>query len=131
MSDQTNEFSFVLKCSPHGVGVFATHNIQSGTYLRLFGDENSLKRRSTIRDKKDIPEFLQSYCIDRGSTMICPKDFGHLEPGWYLNHSTTPNAIHRQYDWFASRDIATGEEITIDYNSLEEPDETKEEYYRH
>ena len=34
----TNEFSFVLKGTQYGVGVFAVHDIQKGSHLRLFGD---------------------------------------------------------------------------------------------
>ncbi len=50
--------------------------------------------------------------------------------GWYLNHAKVPNASRdKSYRWYASRDIKAGEEITIDYNSLEEPEEAKEGYY--
>ena len=62
--------------------------------------------------------------------MRCPKDFGCMEIGWYLNHSKTPNAYHRNYEYYALRDIKTGEEITVDYNTLEEPEEAKENYYK-
>ena len=37
---KTTEFSFILKPSKYGVGVFATHNIAKGTYLRLFNEKD-------------------------------------------------------------------------------------------
>ena len=126
---ETNEFSFVLKPSEHGVGVFAVHDIASGTYLRLFGDENKFENRSRTMNKKDVPEVFREYCIDRGASLIGPGDFGAMPVGWYLNHSSTPNAAHRDYHWYASKDIKTGEEILIDYNSLEEPHGAKGAYY--
>ena len=38
--DKTDEFSFVLKSSEHGIGVFTVHDIKKGTHLRLFGDDD-------------------------------------------------------------------------------------------
>ena len=127
--DKTNEFSFILKPSRHGVGVFATHDIKKGTYLRLFGDEENTGDVSIVRQKADVPEFFRTYCVDRGNEMRCPADFGCMEMGWYLNHSKTPNAFHKDYEFYAARDISAGEEITVDYNTFEESGDGKEEYY--
>ena len=128
LMDSTNEFSFVLKPADHGVGVFATHDIKKGTHLRLFVDEKTSEHEARTMDKNSVPELFQGYCLDRGDTMICPPDFGALPIGWYINHSSKPNTeagnnpnLHRRYRWYASRDIKNGEEILIDYNSLQEP----------
>ena len=78
-----------------------------------------------------MPDMFIQYCLDRGDTLICPKDFGCMEIGWYLNHSKTPNAYHDDdYNYYASNDIKAGEEITIDYNLLGEPEDTKEDFFR-
>ena len=61
--------------------------------------------------------------------MMCPRDFACMELGWYLNHSKNPNAYHNDYEFYALTDIKVGQEILIDYNSLEEPEEGKEDYY--
>lgn len=131
MQNKTTEFSFVLKPSQRGIGVFAVHDIKKDIYLRLFGDKAELTDSSSvIRKKIDVPEMFWQYCIDRGDSLLCPKDFGCLEIGWYLNHSLTPNAYRDDnYNWYALRDILAEEEIVIDYNALEEPEETKENYY--
>lgn len=125
----TDEFSFILKPSRHGIGVFVAHDIAEGTYLRLFGEKGELKDQTRLFSKEKIPELFRGYCVDRGALLICPLDFGYMPIGWYLNHSKKPNAKQRDYHWYASRDIFAGEEITIDYNTLEEPDEAKEDYY--
>lgn len=127
--NSTNEFSFILKPSQHGIGVFAAHDIKVGTFLRLFGD-GKLKNQHRVIKKKDVPKIFQEYPLDRGDTLWCPPDFGAMPIGWYLNHSGTPNAAHKNYDYYATRDIAGGEEILIDYNTLEEPEGTTEDYYK-
>jgi SET domain-containing protein len=40
--------------------------------------------------------------------------------GWYLNHSDQPNAAHRRYVYFALKAIRKGEEVTMDYRTLNE-----------
>jgi len=130
MENKTTEFSFILKPAEHGIGVFAVHDIKAETYLRFFGSEARITDKSVPRKKEDVPEFFKQYCIDRSETLICPRDFGCMEIGWYLNHSKIPNAYHRNYDYYALHDIKAGEEITVDYNTLEEPEEAKDDYYK-
>ena len=126
----TSEFSFILKPSNYGVGVFAAHDIKKGVHLRLFGDKETIDLRSIMRPKDTVPDIFRQYCIDRGGKLVCPKDFGCMHVGWYLNHSKESNTSRDVgFKWYASRDIKAGEEITIDYNSLEEPAEAKEDYY--
>jgi hypothetical protein len=51
--------------------------------------------------------------------------------GWYLNHSSTPNA-HWDDDlngYVSSRMLRAGEELLIDYNLFEEPAEKKAAWY--
>lgn len=131
INNKTTEFSFILKPSHYGIGVFATHGIKSGTHLRLFGDKETINLRSMSRPKEEVPEVFRNYCMDRGNELICPLDFGQMPVGWYLNHSKNPNAVpDNDYRWYAARDIASGEEVTIDYNSLNEPEEAKENFYK-
>jgi len=129
IANHTNEFSFILKPSKFGVGVFAVHDISQGTYLRLFGDEKLYEHRIRLMDKKDVSEVFRDYCMSRGEQLVCPEDFGQMPVGWYLNHSGNFNAEHRDYNWYASRDIKAGEEILIDYNTLEEPKADQKNFY--
>ncbi len=132
MKNETNEFSFILKPSNHGVGVFATHDIAKGTRLRLWGEQvEDDVDRARLLDKEAVPEALKGYCVDRGGKLLCPNDFGRMEIGWYVNHSDAPNVYQKKYKWFyAKRDIKEGEEILIDYNSLNEPEENRGKYYK-
>ena len=130
MKNKTTEVSFILKNTIHGIGVFAAHDIKAKTFLRLFGDSKDPKKVAIKRKEKDLPKMFRELCIDRGNFMLCPKDFGHIEIGWYLNHSKKPNAAHTNYKYYAISNIKAGEEITIDYNTLEEPEENKDPYYK-
>ena len=112
----TDEFSFLLRPCPHGIGVFAAHDIAAGVYLRL--DKDAEVARTVRRD--EVPGEFLKYCIEVDDDhVIRPSDFGHLEVVWFLNHSATPNAAHRDYRYHALRDICAGEEITIDYRTIE------------
>lgn len=131
MKSVTSEFSFVLKPAEHGVGVFATEDIAQGTHLRLFGDNETIDMRSMLRPKNSVPEVFRSYCMEQADGLVCPVDFGQMHVGWYLNHSATPNANpDSDYKWYAARDILAGEEITIDYNTLHEPEDGVEDFYK-
>ena len=133
MKNETDEFSFILRPSKYGgVGVFATHDIKKGTHLRLLGDEKDYIRIIKISDVKDKCKDLISYCVVDGDELICPKDFGRPEMGWFLNHSKkNPNTYfsHNDYQYYALKDIKKDEEILIDYNEFNEPEEYKKDFY--
>jgi SET domain-containing protein len=126
----TTEFSFILKKSKYGIGVFATHPIKKDAPLRLFGDLNLKEDVAIKRKPGSVPKIFEQYCVFRSDFMLCPSDFGCMEVGWFVNHSKKPNIYHKNYDYYALKDIKEGDEITVDYNSLEEPDKNKEEYYK-
>jgi SET domain-containing protein len=118
----TDEYSFSLKPSPiEGVGVFANHAIARGTWLRLFSEPWHRRFRRSSPMSPERRDFLKRYCIEneKVDAFFGPRDFGRMSVGWYLNHSPHPNAAHRKFKYFAVRDIATGEEVTIDYGTLE------------
>lgn len=113
---ETDELSFVLKPSKiAGVGVFITHPVKQGTYLALFY-EDTVRRvpYSEMEKNPQLKAFCLVYGIERREYVCVPHNFTYMELGWFLNHSTTPNAVH-DGKWIAARDIEAGEEITIDY----------------
>jgi hypothetical protein len=127
--DETTELSFGLGPSPYGIGVFALHAIAAGTPLKLCGDDEA--EISHTVPVETVPEALLKYCIAVSATeVIRPNDFSRMEMIWYVNHSAEPNAAHEGFRYRALRDIAEGEEITIDYNTLGIPPELCEDYFR-
>jgi SET domain-containing protein len=118
---RTDEYSFVLKpAGTKGIGVFATHGIAKGTKLDLFpnGQTREFSRAQLDADPR-LDKFCQFYGVDTEDGSSCAPHFGCMSVGWYLNHADEPCAARdEQWDYFAGRDIAAGEEITIDYRAL-------------
>ncbi len=117
---RTGEFSFLLKPSRiAGIGIFAFHGIAKGTYLAFFVDgEPSPLRRVTTQNRF----FVERFGVPgTKNAYYFPPDFRRMSIGWYVNNSTTPNAFHIKYRYYALSDIRAGAEITIDYrrNRLE------------
>jgi len=130
MQNTTDKFSFILKPSTitnGGVGVFALHDIAKGTYMELFLEDF----QEEVKDKKDIPQELQGYCLNLpNGKILCPKLFNRMDIGNYLNHSESPNVRYEKgKGYFSIRNIKKGEEILANYRDLGEPEETREEYY--
>jgi hypothetical protein len=80
--------------------------------------------------ESEIPKELIGYCIaNNDGTWRCPPDFSCMHLVWHLNHSDTPNAEQREDGYYAIANIKAGEEIMIDYNTLGEPEDKKEDFY--
>lgn len=135
----SSEFSFILKPSLiAGIGVFALHDIPKGAVVL------HTKFKIRLLKTKDIPAELLSYCVYlNDEECLGPEQFDHMEIGWYINHSDTPNIIRKTVEYTdeevnsfkarpftAIQDIKAGDEITIDYNYLAEPEHLKEQYYK-
>jgi SET domain-containing protein len=116
----TTEFSFVLRASPYGVGVFAAHRIRKGTILRLYNELEGASVAKRVR-VEDVPGEFIKYCIPclEQGWVSRPMDFGKMDLVWFLNHAKVPNAAHNEeYKYTALRNIKAGEEIMIDYDTI-------------
>jgi hypothetical protein len=88
--------------SIHGRGCFARTALAAGAFIGTFeGPEVD----------EDGPHVLWAYDPE-GAGLRARR--GHNLLRW-LNHSADPNARFDAFDLYARRDIAAGEEITIDY----------------
>jgi hypothetical protein len=131
MSARTDEFSFILKVSTiegAGIGVFLLHDVDAGVWLEVF----PRGYRSRRFKAHELPAPLRSYCTAKERDVYaCPRQFNRMSIGWYLNHSNAPNA-HWDDDlngYVSSRKLSAGEELLIDYNLFDEPEEKKASWY--
>jgi SET domain-containing protein len=113
----------VLKVSTtHGVGVFTTAAIAQGEYLRLWQpDDWRFVPYAQAQSDPDVREFKDIYCVRVEGGYNCPLDFCRMSVGWYMDHADAPNvdySVERNYEYFAMRDIESGEEILCDYRTL-------------
>lgn len=129
--NKTNEFSFVLQVSSvpgAGIGVFAVHDISPGTKLAL----NKEGGESRVLADEMIPQALKHFSIALpNGKRKAPLAFNHLWIVWYLNHSAEPNAAlnTQENNYYSTRAISAGEEIFVNYNAFDQPEESKEAFY--
>lgn len=132
-----SEYTFILKPSTipgAGVGIFATHDIQAGSYLSKKNNSDDKIGDRKVK-MKDVPSEFVKFCVylNDHEGMI-PERFDRLAIWSYLNHSFNPNIAllpnSADYYFYALRDIKAGEEIYMDYNELDEPEHLKDAYYK-
>jgi hypothetical protein len=113
-----------------GIGVFAIRPIPNGTDIfandrvpLVWVDKAELERAELTEAERAL---YRDFGINRGDRIGCPANFHNLTPGWYLNEPKPgDDANVRTGDgltFLAARDIAEGEELTIDYKSFSEPE---------
>ncbi|HEX8620355.1 MAG TPA: SET domain-containing protein [Allosphingosinicella sp.] len=113
-----------------GVGVFAIRTIPKGTDI-FANDRVPL----TWVSRADLEEaglseaeraLYDDFGIRRGDRIGCPANFHNLTPGWYLNEPPAGEEANVGTEdgltFLAARDIAEGEELTIDYGSFSDQD---------
>jgi hypothetical protein len=113
----------VLKPSAvHGIGVFTTTPVPSGAHVRLWQADDW--RALTAAEASADPEvwaMRDVYCVSTPTGYNCPLDFHRMSVGWYMNHSARPNVRSSEelgWEYYATRDIAAGEELFCDYREL-------------
>jgi hypothetical protein len=97
----------VAPAQSKGLGVFARRDFDEGDFI--------FRRRHA----KFVAEHGINELSEWERMHLCELAFDRYAvlapPGCYLNHSCEPNAMRHGVTVFAWRDIAAGEEITIDY----------------
>jgi hypothetical protein len=108
----------------HGVGVFAIKDIKKDAQIFvgdneefLWIDEGSFKGQPHA-----IRELYDAFAVIDKSEYLCPINFNRLTVSWYINEPRTgeqPNvrceANEEQFEFYALRHIAAGEELTVVY----------------
>lgn len=111
-----------------GIGVFAIRPIPKGT--DIFANDRVpltwVKRAELEAAGLGEAEraLYDDFGIRRGDEIGCPANFNNLTPGWYLNEPAAGAkanvAADASFAFTALRDIAEGEELTIDYSGFSE-----------
>lgn len=112
----------------HGVGVFAIHPIAAGTDVFPNDRREIVWVDAALVDAlpETSPErgLYVDFGIRRGDLIGCPPSFDMLGTGWYLNQPVPGGAanigVDEGFEMRALRDIAVGEELTVDYATFSE-----------
>lgn len=101
--------------------------LHHGDYQGLYTKEAIPAGSAVLRDGgkvltsvKDIPQQYKGYQVVIGASLfLSPPDMEHKDKASFLNHSCDPN-LERvgSLIYLAKRDIAAGEELTVDYAPL-------------
>ncbi len=132
-----SEFYFVLRPSNlDGVGVFAAVDIETGTKV------SDPQFQVRVLKKDMVPPIFHQYCIHKNDEeFFCPPRFDCMQIGWFINHSDKPNVIIERISHdgcsmnpaimtlVTCKKIVAGDEILVNYNSLNEPEHLRETYY--
>jgi hypothetical protein len=132
LKDLMNTWCRLAPSGVQGVGVFAIRDIPEGTHPFSPGLEDWIGMNSD--ELKDIPpevyDLIKTYCIFQDNLYYLPKyGFKLWDMVVFLNHSKNPNivSINDGEDFITTRPIAKGEEVLIDYNTI---DEDVADYYK-
>ena len=125
---QLRDHTYVmLKSSPvHGIGVFAIQPIPKGC-RDMFSKDSGEWIKLPIKEVETLPEhtrsLIETYCLfDEENYFVPESGFKTIDPVIYLNHSSRPNiiSINDGEEFEALIDIATGEELLVNYGHLVE-----------
>lgn len=107
----------VMRKSPiHGIGTFATHDIDAGELLMLVTGGLIVKTKDRHPDKLHLAaDMYNEEVLAKDVFIVTPKLFQY-----YINHSCDPNAVDitrraNSTQYVALRDIRANEEVTADY----------------
>ena len=108
----------------HGIGVFALFDIPAGK-TDLFSPMTAPWPAVPLSALDGLPahvrKLIDTYCLqDDDTAYLPPHGFRIVDLVTFLNHSGTPNLQQMEGgSYFVTlRDIAAGEEFTIDYGIL-------------
>lgn len=125
LKDLHQDTYVMIKPSPlHGIGVFAIRDILKGT-RDLFSQGVGEWIKLTIAEVEALPkhsrDLVENHCLfDEDHYYVPDYGFKLVDLVVYLNHSDTPNVISiNEGEYFeATRDIAAGEELLVDYGTI-------------
>lgn len=105
--------------SIEGLGLFATRRLPAGTVVERLGgrlvSEDELLALFAAQEREPGAPYIDTIAASDGLHLVLPPG----TPLHYGNHSCEPNAWHVDaYTVATRRDIAPGEEITIDYGTV-------------
>ena len=120
----------MIKPSPlHGIGVFAIRDIPKGTkniFSQGVGEWIKVSKQEVDALPQHSKDLIENHCLfDEDHYFIPDYGFKLVDLVIYLNHSESPNVIslNEGEQFEALRDIATGEELLVDYGTIVESEE--------
>ena len=107
--------TYLDKSAIQGVGVFSKENIKKGRKIKEVRPEFEIRFNKTNLPRMSLAlaNFIQTHAHEENENEYC---LG-IDNEKYLNHSDNPTVDEEGY---ALKNIAIGDEITIDYNNFDD-----------
>jgi SET domain-containing protein len=134
--EDLREHTYVMlsPSSVEGIGVFAIHRIPKGC-REMFPNKKIEWVKLTEAEVESLPEhsryMVQRYWVNYEGFYYVPDSGLKFMPAvCFLNHSENPNivCINDGECWEAVRDIEVGEELFINYESLDDRPRTGQSF---
>ena len=123
----SNTFAKLAPSNIHGIGLFAIRDIPFGQKLfeQILDDDDYifLKNKDLEVFDIEIQNLIKSlYILEEKGVWVQRTGLNHLDYSYYINHSDTPNLTYIQNKnyYLPKRDIKKGEELTYDYNEVQD-----------
>lgn len=97
--------------------------------MKLFSDDNSkmvwIDARQVQKQPREIRRLYEDFAVLKGERYGSPRSFNQMTMAWYLNRPNNGQSANvrcdpETYEFYAKRDIALGEELTVDYDEFSE-----------
>lgn len=125
---KSNTYCRLQPSTIEGVGVFAIKKIPKNTNpfkgCIMFG-HMLVPEHDIDKLPKAISTYIKDMCVMENGHYTVPKvGLNALDVSFYINHSVTPNMSTNDGGFFyAIRDIAEGEELTVDYRTYNDDED--------
>tara|TARA_Y100000114_G_scaffold14195_1_gene11498 strand:+ start:719 stop:1120 length:402 start_codon:yes stop_codon:yes gene_type:complete len=123
----SNTFAKLAPSNIHGIGLFSIRDIPFGQKLfeQILDDDDYifLKNKDLEVFDVEIQNLIKSlYILEEKGVWVQRTGLNHLDYSYYINHSDEPNLIYIQNKnyYLPKRNIKKGEELTYDYNEVQD-----------
>ena len=123
-----NVYCRLGKSNIHGVGVFAIRDISEGTNpfsgFRTSEEGISISKQEIANDpliSEAVKGVADEFMAVQGGEYLFPQtSLNEIGIAFYVNHSETPNLREEGDEFYTTRAIKTGEELTANYRTYAE-----------
>ena len=125
LKDLANTWCKIAPSKIQGVGVFAIRNIPKGTHPFAIGQDDwiDVDKKELKNIPKEVRSLIDTYCLSIKNKYTLPHyGFKIWDMVVFLNHSKHPNVISIDdgNDFETIKPIKMGDELLIDYNTLDD-----------
>ena len=107
----------VLNTEGKGKGLFTLEPIsKKSLIIQMLSDQVMTEEEYHRKEKEGDPITIRTAIRYAGNLFIYTNQLGRADE--YINHSFTPSMIYFAGMFFAKRDIASGEELTVNYKYI-------------